>query len=43
MTDGIVDQNTGGVYDGLEEKGVNLNQGAESLLSYLLARFSFED
>ena len=39
----MVDQNTGGVYDGLEEKGVNLNQGAESLLSYLLARFSFED
>jgi len=38
----MVDQNTGGVYDGLEEKGVNLNQGAESLLSYLLARFSFE-
>jgi len=38
----MVDQNTGGVYDGLEEKGVNLNQGAESLLSYLLARLSFE-
>jgi hypothetical protein len=39
----MVDQNTGGVYDGLEEKGVNLNQGAESLLSYLLARLSFEN
>src|SRR4030042_3945786 len=39
----MVDQNTGGVYDGLEEKGVNLNQGAESLLSYLLARLSFKD
>lgn len=38
----MVDQNTGGVYDGLEEEGVNLNQGAESLLSYLLARLSFE-
>ena len=38
----MVDQNTGGVYDGLEEEGVNLNQGAESLLSYFLARLSFE-
>ncbi len=39
----MVDQNTGGVYDGLEKEGVNLNQGAESLLSYLLARLSFEN
>jgi uncharacterized protein YyaL (SSP411 family) len=39
----MVDQNTGGVYDGFEEKGVNLNQGAESLLSYLLTCLSFED
>ena len=38
----MVDQNTGGVYDGLEEKGVNLNQGAESLLSYLLARVALD-
>ncbi|OGV96016.1 hypothetical protein A2W24_03040 [Microgenomates group bacterium RBG_16_45_19] len=38
----MVDQNTGGVYDGLEEKGINLNQGAESLLSYLLARLSVQ-
>jgi hypothetical protein len=37
----MVDENSGGVYDGLEEEGVNLNQGAESLLSYLLARLSF--
>lgn len=29
---------TGGCYDGLEETGVNLNQGAESTLSYLMAR-----
>jgi glycosyltransferase involved in cell wall biosynthesis len=29
---------TGGCYDGVEEKNVNLNQGAESTLSYLLAR-----
>lgn len=29
---------TGGCYDGLEESNVNLNQGAESTVSYLLAR-----
>lgn len=29
---------TGGCYDGLEESHVNLNQGAESTLSYLMAR-----
>lgn len=33
---------TGGCYDGLEEKNVNLNQGAESTLSYLMARMSVE-
>ena len=34
---------TGGCYDGLELHNVNLNQGAESTLSYLLARMAFED
>lgn len=29
---------TGGCYDGLHPDRVNLNQGAESLVSYLLAR-----
>ncbi|MGK4567078.1 hypothetical protein [Flavobacterium sp. 3HN19-14] len=29
---------TGGCYDGLEENCVNLNQGAESTISYLMAR-----
>jgi glycosyltransferase involved in cell wall biosynthesis len=33
---------TGGCYDGLEETHVNLNQGAESSLSYLLARLTVE-
>jgi uncharacterized protein YyaL (SSP411 family) len=33
---------TGGCYDGLEEKHVNLNQGAESTLSYLMARLIIE-
>lgn len=33
---------TGGCYDGLEQYSVNLNQGAESTLSYLLARLCVE-
>lgn len=33
---------TGGCYDGLEDSYVNLNQGAESTISYLLARLSYE-
>lgn len=33
---------TGGCYDGLEETGINLNQGAESTLCYLLARMAME-
>lgn len=33
---------TGGCYDGLEENNVNLNQGAESTLSYLMARLTIE-
>ncbi len=33
----VYDPLTGGVYDGLESDGVNYNQGAESVISYLLA------
>jgi hypothetical protein len=33
---------TGGCYDGLEESNVNLNQGAESTVSYLMARLTLE-
>ncbi len=33
---------TGGCYDGMEETHVNLNQGAESTISYLLARLTIE-
>ena len=39
----IYNPSTGGCYDGLEEKNVNLNQGAESTVSYLMARLSFGD
>lgn len=38
----IYNPSTGGCYDGLEEHKVNLNQGAESTLSYLLARMVVE-
>jgi len=34
---------TGGCHDGLEETHVNLNQGAESTVSYLMARFTIEN
>ncbi|MBK8686005.1 MAG: hypothetical protein IPN26_14085 [Bacteroidetes bacterium] len=33
---------TGGCHDGLEATNVNLNQGAESTLSYLMSRFAIE-
>jgi glycosyltransferase involved in cell wall biosynthesis len=33
---------TGGCYDGLEDHYVNLNQGAESTVSYLMARLTME-
>jgi hypothetical protein len=33
---------TGGCYDGLELENINLNQGAEATISYLLARMAFE-
>jgi len=38
----VYNQATGGCYDGVGEKEVNLNQGAESTVMYLLARLSFE-
>jgi glycosyltransferase involved in cell wall biosynthesis len=38
----VYNSRTGGCYDGLEEDHVNLNQGAESTLSYLLSRLAME-
>jgi glycosyltransferase involved in cell wall biosynthesis len=38
----IYNPSTGGCYDGLEENYVNLNQGAESTVSYLMARLTLE-
>ena len=34
---------TGGCYDGLEDTYINLNQGAESTLSYLMAILTIEN
>ena len=34
----LIDPETNGIYDGLEPGGVNPNEGAESIISYLLAR-----
>ena len=39
----VYDQTTGGCFDGIGEKEVNLNQGAESTISYLLARLAMEN
>ena len=36
----VYDRITGGCYDGVGEKNINLNQGAESTISYLLARIA---
>lgn len=38
----VYNPRTGGCYDGVEEYNVNLNQGAESTLSYLMARLAIE-
>jgi hypothetical protein len=34
---------TGGCYDGLEDTYININQGAESTVSYLMARLTMEN
>ncbi len=39
----VYDEITGGCNDGLGEYGLNLNQGAESTISYAMARLEFED
>jgi glycosyltransferase involved in cell wall biosynthesis len=39
----VYNPRTGGCYDGLEESHVNLNQGAESTVGYLLARLAVEN
>jgi len=38
----VYNEQTGGCHDGVGETSINLNQGAESTLSYLIARLSLE-
>lgn len=38
----VYDPTTGACYDGITHKGLNLNQGAEATISYLLARLELE-
>jgi hypothetical protein len=38
----VYNPNTGGCYDGLNPDGLNLNQGAEATVTYLLARLELE-
>jgi hypothetical protein len=38
----VYNPNTGGCYDGITPKGLNLNQGTESTIGYLLARLALE-
>ncbi len=33
----LIDRETGGIYDGIEQDGLNLNQGAESVVSFWMA------
>jgi glycosyltransferase involved in cell wall biosynthesis len=39
----LYDEATGGCFDGLGKHAVNLNQGAESTISYLMARLMLEE
>ena len=39
----MYDDYTGGCYDGIGQNCININQGAESTISYLLARLSIEN
>jgi glycosyltransferase involved in cell wall biosynthesis len=38
----VYDQETGGCYDGVGEKTINLNQGAESTIVYLISRLNLD-
>jgi glycosyltransferase involved in cell wall biosynthesis len=39
----VYNESTGGCFDGLTKSNLNLNQGAESTISYLLARLRLEE
>jgi len=39
----MIDTESGGCFDGINEYGVNLNQGAESIISYLMAYLTMKE
>jgi len=39
----LINPETGGCFDGLTKTGINLNQGAESIFSYMISFFSAEE
>ncbi|SDF66654.1 glycosyltransferase [Sporolituus thermophilus] len=39
----LIDGESGGCYDGITESGLNLNQGAESTITYWIARLALEN
>jgi glycosyltransferase involved in cell wall biosynthesis len=39
----VYDTSSGGCYDGIGKRSINLNQGAESTISFLLARLTLEN
>ena len=39
----IYNEVTGGCYDGLSKNSINLNQGAESTIEYLISRLMLEE
>ncbi len=39
----VYDEVTGGCHDGIGSSSINMNEGAESTISYLIARLSLED
>jgi hypothetical protein len=39
----VYDETTKGCFDGINENGLNLNQGAESILTYIMAYLDFSD
>ncbi len=39
----LIDSRTGGIFDGLTPRGINQNEGAESLVCFLIAQFNLKE
>lgn len=39
----LIDARTGGIYDGLTPRGINQNEGAESLVCFLIAQYNLKE